>query len=290
MLIVNPVSGKCKSQKFLPEIIRIFTEEGYAVTVFPTGCPGEACKFAEAYAPNYDLAVCIGGDGTLNELINGRYLAKSGIPVGYIPAGSTNDFAACHGICTDLLQCAKNIAAGNERHEVDLGLFGNQAFTYVAAFGIFSCLSYTTPQDLKNKLGHAAYLLNAVKYLPKLKSQHLKFIANGKEYEDDFIFGAVCNSTSVAGIVSLPKDIVDTGDGLFEVLLVHKPHSPIDLSNLLMGVFNQDYSSPFLDFFQADSVIIEAPENVDWAIDGEFGKGASRIEVKNLHKALTLIK
>lgn len=289
MLIFNPVSGRRMSNRYLPDIIKLFSEKDFAVTVFPTHKQGDATEFARLYSSEFDLVVCIGGDGTLNETISGLILSETEVPLGYIPAGSTNDFASCHGISSDPLTAALNIATGNPE-SIDIGRFGdNMYFSYVAAFGAFSWLSYTTPQSLKNVLGHSAYILDAVKDLPKVKSHHLRLDVGNFVCEGDYIFGAVCNSTSVAGTIALPKNIVDTGDGQFEVLLVHEPQTLIDFQNLILGVLTQDYSSPFLDFFQTDHLKIEAPSDLDWSLDGERGLGSSTIEISNLTKKLTLI-
>ena len=288
MLIINPVSGRRTSLRFLPDIIGTFSANDYAVTVFPTAKRGDATDFAAGYGAEFDLIVCIGGDGTLNEVISGIIRGGCHTPLGYIPSGSTNDFAACHGISSDMLEAAQNIVNGKPK-SIDIGRFGEQYFAYVAAFGAFSWLSYTTPQNLKNMLGHSAYLLDAVKDLPKIKAHHLKLDVGEFTCEGDYIFGAVCNSTSVAGTITLPRTVVDTGDGKFEVLLVHEPQTLIDFQSILLGVFTQDYSSPFLDFFQADSLSICAPGELDWSLDGERGRGAERHEIENLGGRLTLI-
>ncbi len=288
MLIINPVSGRRTSLRFLPDIIGTFSANDCAVTVFPTAKRGDATEFASSYGAEFDLIVCIGGDGTLNEVISGIVRGGCRTPLGYIPSGSTNDFAACHGISSDMLEAARNIVNGKPK-SIDIGRFGEQYFAYVAAFGAFSWLSYTTPQNLKNMLGHSAYLLDAVKDLPKIKAHHLKLDLGEFTCEGDYIFGAVCNSTSVAGTITLPKTVVDTGDGKFEVLLVHEPQTLIDFQSILLGVFTQDYSSPFLDFFQTDSLSICAPEELDWSLDGERGRGAARHEIENLGGRLTLI-
>lgn len=288
LLVINPVSGKKYALRYLTDIIRIFTEYGFAVTVFPTGKTGEAVEYVRMYAVEFDIVVCVGGDGTLNETVCGLVQSGTNTPLGYIPAGSTNDFAACHGISSDILMAAKSITSGSIK-EIDLGDFGGHNFAYVAAFGMFSWLSYTTPQGLKNVLGHSAYILDAVKDLPKLKSERLKFNVGDVSYEGDYIFGAVCNSTSIAGTITLPSDIVDTGDGKFEVLLVHKPHSISDFQSLLTGIFTHDYSSPFLDFFQTYSLEIEAPEGLEWALDGERYVSEGHIKVLNLKRKLKLL-
>lgn len=274
--------------RILPEVIRIFSENGRAVTVFPTGKTGDAAKYAELYAGRFDCIVCIGGDGTLNETVCGLVKSGNDTPLGYIPSGSTNDFAACHGIPSDVKTAALNIINGHVK-EIDLGDFGGHSFAYVSAFGAFSRLSYTTPQNLKNILGHSAYLLDAVKDLSKIKAEHLRLRNDEFDCEGDYIFGAVCNSTSVAGTINLPDSIVDTADGKFEILLVHKPNSIIDFQSLLIGVFNQDYSSPFLDFFQASSLEIFTPQDLEWAIDGERFVSGGTVNVTNLRRRLKLL-
>ncbi len=288
MLIYNPVSGRRLSQHYLSDIIKILSEKDHAVTVFPTGKQGDATEFARLYSREFDLVVCVGGDGTLNETITGLIKSGSGTPLGYVPSGSTNDFAACHGISSDPLTAALNIATGSPK-SIDIGQFGDKYFSYVAAFGAFSWLSYTTPQNLKNVLGHSAYILDAVKDLPKVKAHHLRFDVGSYVCEGDYIFGAVCNSTSVAGTITLPDNVVDTGDGQFEVLLVHEPQTLIDFQNLLLGVLTQDYSSPFLDFFQTDHITVTAPKALDWSLDGERGEGSDSIEILNLTGKLNLI-
>lgn len=288
LLIYNPVSGKKAALRLLPDAIRIFSENGFAVTVYPTEKQGDAARHAELYADKFNSIVCIGGDGTLNETVCGLIKNGTDIPLGYIPAGSTNDFAACHGISSDVNIAAQNILRGNIK-EIDVGNFEGRSFTYVAAFGAFCDLSYNTPQGLKNVLGHSAYLLDAVRDLPKIKSRHLKFRAEDHVFEGDYIFGAVCNSTSVAGTIKLPDSIVDTGDGKFEVLLVHEPHNVIDFNNLLGGILTKDYSSPFLDFFQTSSLEIAAPERLEWAIDGERYVSNGTVNVSISKRKLRLL-
>ncbi len=288
MLIINPVSGRRTSLRFLPDIIRIFNENSYFVSVFPTGKRGDATAFAYTYSADFDIVVCIGGDGTLNETVTGIVKAGSTTPIGYIPSGSTNDFAMCHGISFDMLTAAMNIVTGTAK-SLDIGKFGDKYFNYVSAFGAFSWLSYTTSQNMKNVLGHSAYYIDAVKDIPKLKSHHLKFVADGISYEGDYIFGAVCNTTSVAGAFQLPDNMVDTSDGVFEVLLVHNPHSLIDWQSILTGVLTEDYSSPFLELFNAKSLKIQSDVCTDWSLDGERLDGTPEIEFSVLERRLTLI-
>lgn len=290
LLIINPVSGKKMILKYIPQVIRIFMEAGYLVTTMVTGAHGEATDFAERYAADYDLVVCTGGDGTLNEVLSG--LAKKGVrvPLGYIPCGSTNDFAVSRGLSPEILTAARAIAAGSAT-SYDVGHFGEHYFSYVAAFGAFSWLSYTTDQNLKNVLGHTAYILDGIKDLPKVKPYHVRLTADGIVHEGDYLFGAVCNTTSIAGTLELPSGLVDTCDGLFEVLLIQEPKTLLDFQSILLAVaVNKDYKSPFVELFRASRIEIENPPTLDWTVDGEFPGHYDRVSVEPLPGFLQLRK
>lgn len=280
MFIINPVSGRKLALRHVPQIVRILMDAGYLVTTLVTGKKGDAAEFARELAGEYDLVVCTGGDGTLNETLAGLASAGIHVPLGYIPAGSTNDFALCHGISTDVLTAANNIVGGEECR-YDIGRFGEREyFSYVAAFGAFSWLSYTTPQEAKNVLGHSAYLFDAVKDIPKLKAQHVRLTDHeGNVHEGDYLFGAVCNSTSIAGTIELPSSVVNTCDGLFEVFLVREPHNLIELEGIVRSVVTQDYFSPFIEFFQTRGVTVDNPPNLYWSLDGEKSAYHSRVEI-----------
>ena len=217
LLIINPVSGKKGVLRYIAEIVRSLMDAGYLVTATVTSRQGEATALARDLGKDFDLVCCTGGDGTLNETLSGLVQAKADVPIGYIPCGSTNDFAISRKLPTDIPTAARCIASGRCRR-YDVGVFGDRVFSYVAAFGAFSWLSYTTDQNLKNVLGHTAYILDALKDVYKLKPVQLSLTANGVHYEGEYLFGAVCNSTSVAGTITLPEAIVDTCDGVLEVL------------------------------------------------------------------------
>ena len=288
LFIVNPVSGKKQILRHIPEIIRIFMDAGYLVTTAVTACRGEATALAERYGRDFDLIFCAGGDGTLNETLSGLVKADLRVPLGYIPCGSTNDFAISRSLSTDILTQARRIAAGESRR-YDIGRFGDHFFSYVAAFGAFSWLSYTTDQNLKNVLGHTAYILDGIKDLSKIKPLHVKITADGAVHEGDYLFGAVSNSTSIAGTLELPSDIVNTLDGKFEVLLVKTPKTLVDLEMTLRGLFTQDYSCPFIDFFQAADIFVENPEGLEWALDGEGPGIYDAVHISPVPGFLTLI-
>lgn len=283
MFIINPVSGKKLALRHIPQIVRTLMDGGYVVTTLVTGKRGDATAYAAAYGRDFDLVLCTGGDGTLNETLAGLASAGINVPLGYIPAGSTNDFAICHGLSTDVLTAARDVAFGKVKH-YDVGRFGeNQYFSYVAAFGAFSWLSYTTPQEAKNVLGHSAYIFDAVKDLPKLRAQHVRITdSDGTVHEGDYLFGAVCNSTSIAGTIELPSSVVDTCDGLFEVFLIREPRSILELDGIIRGILTQDYQSPFIEFFQTRSVTIDNPPELYWSLDGEKSEYHEHVKVELL--------
>jgi len=287
MLIINPVSGKKQVLRHIPQIIRCLMDAGYMVNTMVTAKHGDATDFVMAYGAGYDLICCTGGDGTLNETMTGLILADLHVPLGYIPCGSTNDFALSRKISTDVETAAANIASGKLR-QFDIGRFGGHYFSYVAAFGAFSWLSYTTDQNLKNKLGHTAYILDGIKDLSKIKSHHVKIVCDGVDYEGDYIFGAVCNSTSVAGMIELPESLVNTLDGKFEVLLVKVPKSITELESTIRAIVNKDFSHGAIRLFQAEEIYIENPEGLQWSLDGECPGYYEKVKISAIPGFLTL--
>ena len=287
MLIINPVSGKKQVLRFIPQIIRKLMDAGYMVTTMVTSRRGEATEFAGFYGRDFDLVCCTGGDGTLNETLSGLAAADIHVPLGYTPCGSTNDFANSHSLSTDILTAADNIASGRTS-VYDIGRFGDHFFSYVAAFGAFSWLSYTTDQNLKNVLGHTAYILDGIKDLSKIKPLHLKLTADGVVHEDDYLFGAVCNSTSIAGTIELPKSIVNTQDGIFEVLLIKVPKTLIDMDATIRGLISQDYSCRFIELFQAKDIYVENPIGLEWSLDGECPGAYDKVNIRPIPGFLTL--
>ncbi|MBR6825652.1 MAG: YegS/Rv2252/BmrU family lipid kinase [Oscillospiraceae bacterium] len=289
LIIMNPCSGKKKANSQLTDIIDVFNRADFEVSVHMTAERGDAALVASQRAQNYDILVCIGGDGTLNEIVTG--LCQSGLdtPVGYIPAGSTNDFASSLHLSKDPVQAARDITTGVP-HSFDLGRFNDRYFSYIASFGAFTRASYATPQSLKNLLGHTAYILSGVKELASIRSHRVRFTtADGTVYEDNYIFCAVSNSTSVAGILTLDPKRVDMNDGLFELLLVRKPKSLLELGDCVLALTSQDYSSPMLTFISTPSLVVETEAEFDWTLDGEYCKGAPLCNISNLHSVVQLI-
>lgn len=287
LLIINPVSGKRMVLRYIPQIIRIFMDAGYLVTTVVTSRRGDAVDYAHDLGGGFDLICCTGGDGTLNETITGLARGDIHVPIGYIPCGSTNDFAVSRALSTDILTAARQAASGKQK-QYDIGLFGDQYFSYVAAFGAFSWLSYTTDQNLKNVLGHTAYILDGIKDLSRIKPLHVKMTVDGTVYEDDYLFGAVCNSTSIAGTLELPASLVNTCDGLFEVLLIKVPKTLLDLDLIIRGLLTQDYSSPFIVLTQGRVILAENPPDLVWALDGESSTPCEKVRITPVPSFLTL--
>lgn len=288
-LVMNPCSGKKRANKVLAEIIDVFNRADYEVTAYMTAARGDATRAAAERAADFDRIICIGGDGTLNEVIAGLHEVGQQTPIGYIPAGSTNDFANSLGLPKDLLDAAR-LAATGEPRKLDIGSFNGRCFSYVASFGAFTRTSYATPQGMKNALGHVAYLLAGAKELTSIRSTHMRFVlADGTSFEDDYIFGAISNSTSVAGLLTLSPDLVDLNDGLFELLLIRKPHSLLELSDCVLALTTQEYHTPMLTMVSTGRVEIDCPSELDWTLDGEYAAGQAHCVVENLHDAIRVI-
>lgn len=288
LIILNPCSGKKRANRYLTDIVDLFTKEGYMSTVLTTTARGDGTLYAAQYAGDFDLITCIGGDGTFNEVVSGLLENDKKVPIGYIPAGSTNDFASSLGLSSDIMKAAQDIVKG-EAISLDIGSFNGRKFSYVASFGAFTQTSYSTPQSVKNMLGHLAYILEGVTSLTSIKPQHLKIEAGGAVYEGDYIFGAVSNSTSLAGILTLNPRYVDMGDGLFELLLVNMPKNLIELTETIYVLSTQKYESDKLTFINSGEFKVWASEDMAWSLYGEYQQGCGEIVISNLHHAIDLI-
>lgn len=288
LFIMNPCAGTKKANRHFIRIVELFNRAGYRVTAHVTQAPGDATKAARELAGEVDAVVCCGGDGTFNETVSGVMAAGTNTPIGYIPAGSTNDFAASLELPTGILAAARNIVEG---HPVsyDMGLFNDRYFSYVASFGAFTRASYATSQTVKNALGHTAYLLSGISELSQIRKIHAKLTLDGVPLEDDFLFGAVCNSTSVAGILTLDKSVVDMRDGKFEILLIRAPKSIHEINECIKAIQNKTYDCQMMTFRSAREVTVSMDEPVDWTLDGEWQKGYPNVHLQNQHLAVTLL-
>lgn len=293
LIVTNPCAGIDRKRLRPDEIIRAFNEYGVDCFEKTTTCQGDAINIVKEYAQDFDAVVCCGGDGTYNETVNGIMACEKKCPVIYLPCGSTNDFAHSLGISNDPESAAKMFVE-NVANEYDVGSFNDRYFTYVAAFGIGTSFSYNTSQKFKNKLGHSAYIidgmmLNIVSVVKNLKAYHMRVEYDEGVIEDDFYFGAVGNTNKIGGIFKLDNFDIKMNDGKFEVLLVKKSNVPGILKVFLKTSLKQDYSDNDIEFIRTSKLKITSSEPVDWTIDGEYAGANVDINIKNHHKAITLV-
>lgn len=280
LLIINPVSGRRFVNRSAAKIIRRLMDEGYLVTTTITGAHGDATAFTRDLGV-FDLVVCAGGDGTLHETVGGLLQSGNSVPVGYIPCGSTNDFAITHGLPVLIPEAIERAAVGSVRR-FDVGRFGDTHFLNTAAFGAFSWMAYTTDQTRKNMLGLTAYVLDAAKELPHLKPRFMRIEIDGKVYEDDYLVGAICNCTSVLGIVELPEGYADTCDGMLEVFLIRFPRSLPELESIVRSLVFSTFSSPMITLAQGRSITVSCDEPCIWSLDGESSGEITRAEISTV--------
>jgi YegS/Rv2252/BmrU family lipid kinase len=288
LLIVNPKAGTRRIGRVLPEVIEIFNRADYEVTVHITAGSGDCTQVVRSRGAQADLIVCAGGDGTFNEAVAG--MMESGIdrPLGYIPCGSTNDFAISLKLPTDPVKAAQLIVDGAPL-KYDVGLFGDRYFSYVASFGAFTRASYSTPQDIKNALGHTAYLLEGIQEISQIRKEHIRIELDDRIIEDDFLFGAVSNSTSMGGILTLDPRQVDMRDGKFELLLIRAPRDLIEIHECVQAVSKQIYNCAMMTFVSTKKLTVHADASMPWTLDGEREEGREQVVIRCLHQAITLM-
>lgn len=289
LFIVNPSAGKKHIRGKLFEIVDIFVKADYSVRVYPTQAKEDATSIVSKEGWLYDLIVCAGGDGTLDEVVTGLMKCGCDTPIGYIPTGTTNDFARSLGIPKDPVRAAKRIVK-YQPAPIDVGAFNGDFFIYVAAFGAFTDVTYTTPQEYKNYLGHMAYVLEGIRSLPSLTSYHLKISYDDNVIEDDFFIGMITNSLTVGGFQNPNSKIAEFDDGMYEVLLVKYPTNPIDLQATVTAYVMSEFNPEYMYQFKAARIVIESSEEITWTLDGEYGGSFKRAEVLNLRQALNIIK
>lgn len=286
LFIYNPKSGKGNIKNHLSDIVDVFAKENYEIIIHPTQYAGEAVEVVRNQ-PEIDLVVCSGGDGTLDEVVTGMMKREDKHPIGYIPAGSTNDFAASLKIPKNMKKAAITAVQGTS-FACDIGAFDDDFFVYIAAFGIFTEVSYETDQQMKNMLGHLAYVLEGAIRLPQTKSYHMKFTANGETIEGDFMFGMVTNSRSVGGVTNITGKNVELDDGVFEVMLIKTPKNPLELNLILSSLVLEKINTDLIYCFKTDRIDFMSTEEVPWTLDGEFGGRKTAVTIKNEHKALEI--
>lgn len=290
MLIINPSAGKGAYKVNLGDALHVLDMGGYRTSLFFTSEPGEATEFAASYAMDYDTVACIGGDGTLSEVISGLMELKSPPPLGYIPMGTANDVATTLALPkNNTIGAARRIVHGSP-HPFDVGGFGDREyFAYIAAFGAFTEVSYATPQSQKKVLGHLAYVLQGAMALPKIESYKTRVEYDGGVIEGDFLYGSISNSTSVAGIVHLRDDLVCLGDGYSELVLVRNPGNLAEFKNIVDSVIYQKYDNDDLLILHTKRAKFSFEKPVAWTRDGEAGGEYQEIQLCNYRSPIQFI-
>ncbi len=288
LLLYNPNSGKADFKQKLSDVVDLYTKNGYIVTVCPTQQEKDATNMIAHHAGKYELVVCSGGDGTFSEVISGLMTVQHPPVVGYIPSGTTNDFAASLHIPTGVMDAAQTVMHGTP-FACDVGSFNGETFGYIAAFGLFTDVAYQTPQEIKNVLGRMAYLLEGAKRLGSIPSYPLTIETETETITDEFIYGMVTNSTSVGGFHGLRGDKVKLDDGLFEVILARKPKNVADIGALLQCIVTATPDPQYLYACRASKVIITSETPIDWTLDGEFGGSTAQAVMQNHKQAITVM-
>lgn len=290
MFIFNPRSGKEQIRGQLMGILDIFTKAGFDIHVHVTQSQKDCVEWVKDYAGRMDVLVVSGGDGTLNEAVTGMMNLERLPLLGYIPAGSTNDFAASLGLPKSMQEAAADIVEGSP-YPIDIGRFcKDQYFVYIAGFGAFTEVSYLTPQDKKNWLGHNAYVLEGVKSLAGLKPRHMRVEWDDQVLEEDFVFGMVTNTISVGGFKGLVNQSVALNDGEFEVLSIRMPRTPVDLTNIINYMFLKEEPNEYVYKFKTRAIRMVSDAPVDWVLDGEFGGSRTEVEIVNLQKKIRILR
>jgi YegS/Rv2252/BmrU family lipid kinase len=288
LLIVNPVAGRQKIRNALVDVVDVLVKAGHEITIYTTQKDVDPKDLIRDKQGQYDYVVCSGGDGTFSELLSETMHWEPRPILGYIPCGTTNDFAAGLGLPTDCKMAAMEIAAGEPR-VFDAGKLNDRYFSYVASFGAFTDVSYQTPQDLKNNLGYLAYLLESIKELTAIKEIPVRIETEDQVYEDSYVFGAITNARTVGGMFKLSDSLVDLNDGLLEVMMIRMPRTPMDLSALITAINSMNYDSSMFLHFQARSLKITSQTPLEWTVDGEHYQGQGTDEILCIKDAFRLM-
>ena len=288
LFIYNPNAGKGLIKPKLSDVLDIFVKAGYEVTVYPTQKYRDGYHKVRHFKEEYDLVVCSGGDGTLDEVVTGMMKRKEPIPIGYIPTGTTNDFARSLHIPKDMLKAA-DTAVNGIVFPCDIGKFNHDFFVYIAAFGLFTDVSYQTKQEVKNVLGHLAYVLEGMKRLYNVPSYRIKVTHDDQVIEDEFIFGMVTNSRSIGGFRNMVGKSIVFDDGEFEVTLIKTPKNPLALQEIIAAILIEQIDTKHMYTFKANSLKLESLEEIPWTLDGEFGGEHDEVMIENQRQKLKIM-
>ena len=288
LMIINPKAGRTKSREPLFDACAAFSQAGYLLSVRTTHSPEDAVRIAAEEGSEFDVVVAVGGDGTLNQVVSGLDHLEHPPLLGYIAQGSTNDFASTLNISKDPVAAAESIIHGEPRN-LDVGFWNGRCFVYVASFGAFTRSSYTASQAAKNALGHYAYILEGMKDLSTLRPYKVRITADGEVLDGEYLFGAVCNSISIGGLMKLSPERVVLDDGKFELLLIPNPKSAADLQNLVKALLNRQYDSEGLVFRHVSNIHLETEDELPWSLDGEYAPSCETVDIVNHQRTLLLL-
>ena len=288
LFIFNPKSGMGLIKNHLLDIVDTMVKAGFDTTIYTTQARGDATRKVVEEGAKYDRIICSGGDGTLDEVVTGMTQIDLHVPLGYIPAGSTNDFARSLGITNDMLKAAQ-VAVGDNIFPCDIGKFNDDIFVYIAGFGLFTEISYETPQELKNIFGHLAYILSAAQSLASIPNHLMQVEVNGELIEDRFIYGMITNSTSVGGFKGLTGKNVKLDDGEFEVTLIKGPTNPFELNEIIGYLTGLIPETSMVYSLKTDHIHIRSRRSVAWTLDGEFGGDHWEVDIKNMCKKIDFV-
>lgn len=290
LFIYNPHAGHMQIKYNLYDVINTLSSAYNDLNVYASTKQKDVINYLKKNGPKYDLVIVSGGDGTLSEAVNGIMNLENKPNIGYIPAGSTNDYATSLKLSKDMEKCAKQIIEHKDSKKIDIGKFNDDYFVYIAAFGAFTEVSYSTSQDVKNAIGRLAYLLNGIKELSKIKTYKLRIDTDKEACEDKYIYGMITNSLSVGGLYSLNSRNVKLDDGLFEVMLIKAPKDLLELEEITAYLINPKLKTNLVQTFKTKSIKIETKEKMPWTLDGEYGGSPTKVQIDNLEKAITLYK
>ncbi len=288
LFIYNPNAGRGLIKTKLADILDVFVKADYEVVVYPTQARQDAYHKVQQMKNKYDIVVCSGGDGTLDEVVTGMMKREKKVPIGYIPTGTTNDFANSIRIPKDMLKAA-DIAVHGEKFACDMGTFNDDVFVYVAAFGLFTDVTYQTDQNIKKVLGHAAYVLEGVRQLSNIPTYLIEVEHDGERFEDEFMLGMVTNSKSVGGMKGLTGKEIRFDDGEFEVMLIRRPKNLIELQEIVTAILNGTFISKHMYAFKAKEISFKSDIEIPWTLDGEFGGQPKFVQIRNMQKALEIM-
>lgn len=290
LFVFNPVAGTAKVKKNLFEIVDFYDQNNCLVTLCPARKMAEYADDQGLNLNSFDLVVCSGGDGTLNLIVSFFQKKNLDVTIAYVPSGSTNDYAYSIGIPGNMDAALRNTLNGTPRR-IDIGNFNGKYFLYVAAFGIFTKTSYSTPQKSKNLLGHMAYILEGIKQLSEIRSYHMKIMGGDTVFEGDYMLGLVTNTLSVGGFKNLlPRENIALDDGEFEVLLIQKPSNLAEMHGIITALLKEKLeNAAYITFFKSSKVVAHAEEKIAWTLDGEYGGEEQDVEILNMEKQLAIV-